>query len=374
MYATTAAFLNRINETHDRLFVADLYFSGVCIAQNLRVSDWSISVDRNAANHRTASITLAEPGLIPPLSPTLSPMGIELKLRYGVVHHDGTIEYIPLGVFPVHTTAWDEALSGALPQLTLFDRSKTVERVRGLNPSDRSGLPVRTVLTSLVLDALPSGIVSDVVYGSGLGNPNLPSGTTFDYERWSLIQTCGEALGADIYFDVNGICQVKAVPAITPLTKGSDAVWTIAVGTNMMSAPRSVSKEGVYNAVSVFGVVPTDQSPQPRGGAVDQDPNSETYFYGPFGQSVLRVNNPLLMDVGSCNASAAAILANSTGISRSLTLTALPNPALETGDLILAIFTDGSKELHLVDSFTLNSKGSFNVSTRSVQYQPKINS
>jgi hypothetical protein len=58
-------------------------------------------------------------------------------------------------------------------------------------------------------------------------------------------------------------------------------------------------------------------------------------------------------------------------MSRQLTLSCVPNPALDSGDVIRVRFPDGATETHLVDGFTvpLEPGSAMSIQTRSSQPQ-----
>lgn len=367
-------FLQFLTQSKEMTAVADLYYDGEILLSNLKLSSWRLTVDRNADSHRTATMVLAEPTLVPSAVDTLDPYGIEIRLRVGFVYPGGTNELIPAGVFPIETVNWKDALSGALPSLQLYDRQKTVERSKALYSSSRGGWLAQQLMRDLILDAMQANVKPTIVFtvDPDLPNPRLPGGTMWDNERWGLVKVCAEAIGADVYFDSSGQPTITTIPKITSDMRGSDAVWQVSSGQNLMDASRSVSRTGVYNAVAVYGVVPSDSQPQPVGFAYDLDPNSATYYNGPFGGSSLKTTNPLLTTSAQCQDAANSLLNSVTGLARSMTFNCLPNPALETGDLILVTFADGSKELHLIDSYQFSSAGDFSATTRTIQYQPFV--
>lgn len=372
----SSTFLQSLQQTRTMVAQADLYYDGQLVLANLNISSWRLTVDRNSDSHRSGSIVLAEPTLIPTLSNTLSPYGVELWLRVGFAYPNGTSELVPVGVFPIETTQWKDAIAGAIPSVQIFDRQKSVDRDAALTSSSRGGWLAQTLLHDLIYDALKGGIQPTIQFSfdPSLPNPRLPGGVMWDGSRWGLVKTCAQAMGADVYFDPMGNVRVLPVPVMTSTTKGSDAVWSVAAGVNLVDASRSVTRTGVFNAVAVYGSVPNGSTAQPVGFAYDLDTTSATYYNGPFGASSTKINNPLLTTDFQCYQAAGAILASVTGRARNLSFSCLGNPAMETGDLILVKFADGSMELHLIDSFTMSNAGDCSAATRTVQYQPFVGS
>jgi hypothetical protein len=339
-------------------------------------------------------VTIGDPNFYPTFAGSpLAPYGAELNIKWGVAFPDGTTESVSLGWFRIQDVEQETApgqSNGGLPVVQFFDRSQAVDDASFLDPIDRGGWGVKSLLTHLIQDVVPYAGVSIT---PGLVDGTVPGGVTFDNARWDAVATCAGYLLADAYFDVNGNLAVVPVPTLTQSTPASAAVWTmdastpaaVAAGASptgvLVSAKRTVSRAGVYNGVSAYGATTGSAAP-PTGYAVDTDPRSPTYFgptpnYGNpspssnFGAQLYRYQNNLLTTNAQCAAAAQTQLANFLGLARSLSFTTCPNPALEAGDIVKVIYPDGRTELHLLDSFTipLGPSSQFSGSTRTLTYQ-----
>jgi hypothetical protein len=300
---------------------------------------------------------------------------------------------VSLGWFRIQDVSQETAPSqsnGGLPVVDFFDRSQAVDDASFLDPIDRGGVKVTSLLTHLIQDVVPYAAVS---ISPGLVDGTVPGGVTFDGSRWDAVTACAGYLLADVYFDVSGNLAVVPVPSLTQSTPTSAAVWTMDASTPaavaaggspsgvLVSAKRTVSRAGVYNAVSAYGATTGSAAP-PTGYAVDTDPRSPTYFgpspnYGnpapnsAFGAQIYRYQNNLMTTSAQCQAAAQTQLYNFLGLARSLSFVTCPNPALEAGDIVQVVYPDGRKELHLLDSFTipLGPSTQFSGTTRTLTYQ-----
>ncbi|MFD0384699.1 hypothetical protein ACFQ2B_27990 [Streptomyces stramineus] len=102
---------------------------------------------------------------------------------------------------------------------------------------------------------------------------------------------------------------------------------------------------------------------------VDNDPTSPTYWSGPFGHRPMFYSSATLTTTAACTAAATLKLRAAMAPNAAADISALPNPALEPGDVIRVLYPDGSKELHQVQSFTvpLDVGGDFTIATISAK-------
>jgi hypothetical protein len=394
MQPVSSRFLAALRGPYVRTVTADLYYSRALVVSGLPIVDGSITVDRTSKTRRSGSVTIGDPTFYPTFAGSpLAPYGAELNIKWGIRYPDGTTENVSLGWFRIQDVSQETAPSqsnGGLPVVDFFDRSQAVDDAGFLDPIDRGGVRVTSLLTHLIQDVVPYAAVS---ISSGLVDGTVPGGVTFDGSRWDAVTACAGYLLADAYFDVTGNLAVVPVPSLTQSTPTSAAVWTMDASTPaavaaggsstgvLVSAKRSVSRAGVYNAVSAYGATTGSAAP-PTGYAVDTDPRSPTYFgpspnYGnpasnsAFGAQTYRYSNNLLTTNAQCQAAAQTQLSNFLGLARSLSFVTCPNPALEAGDIVQVVYPDGKKELHLLDSFTipLGPSAQFSGTTRTLTYQ-----
>jgi hypothetical protein len=174
------------------------------------------------------------------------------------------------------------------------------------------------------------------------------------------------AIAAEVWFCPDGIPYLRP-----PATLGDPAVWmlTDGIGGTVVSDARSVTRDGVYSVVVVV-VERSDGSTPLQISVADTDPSSPTYAAGPFGRIPRFYRTPLPVDDEQATNAGLALLAKSTGLTRSRTVECVPNPALEAGDR-LDITVAGELEHHIADSFTLPlGPGSMAITTRSAKPAP----
>src|SRR5690606_40052531 len=94
-----------------------------------------------------------------------------------------------------------------------------------------------------------------------------------------------------------------------------------------------LSRDGVYNAVVARGEGADTETPI-QAVVVDDDPDSPTYWHGPFGQVPRFYASPLITDVAQAKSAAASLLKRSLGLPYSVSFGTIVNPALEPLDPI----------------------------------------
>src|SRR5690606_28980198 len=154
-----------------------------------------------------------------------------------------------------------------------------------------------------------------------------------------------------MFFDHRGVFVVAPEP------DSSTPVFTVDEGQDgvLINLRRQLSRAGVYNAVVAEGTEADYDNDEPPARAVvfDDNPDSATYFFGPFGQVPRFYSSPLIFTNEQAELAAASILARTTGIPYTLDITAIPNPALEPFDPIRVIFEAGREEIHVIDAITI---------------------
>lgn len=395
MYPVTDKFLAAVRDSHAPATYVDIWYNGAVTKAGIRVVSGSITVDRTQNIRRTCSVVLGDPTLFPTyVQSPLSPFGAEAHIYQGITYMDGTTEVVPLGIFSLETVTYEESVTqsnGGLPQFTGMDRSQVLARETFLTPVDYSGWTTFEAITKLVSTALPNVTVN---IDPSLINPVLPGGTTFSAARLDAIQSLAAGIGAEAYFDVDGVFQVIPIAVLTQANLAGglrNPAWTVDASTAaaqanggsakgvLVEAARGISRTDAYNGIAVYGTSSTS-STQAFGVALDTDPRSPTYWGGPYMSSppgpyghvttTLQISSVTTDQQATIAATAA--LQDSLGLARTLAFTCAPNPALEAGDFLKLVYPGGTYELHLLDSFQVPlslTTGTMTGNTRTCSYQ-----
>lgn len=374
MYPVSAGFLPALAAAHDVSVHIDIRRGNTTLYSGLPFTSGTINVDAGTAVRRRLRLT------VPPRLSTgtytdmpsvgldshspLGAYGQEAHVTWGLVYTDGSIEWIPVGVFRIHRTGAVLAGDDTEVMITGVSREAWIADARFVAPRTLSSPSAQSLITSLLKEVLP-GV--DVVASATL-DARVPTFTTDD-DRWKTVQDLAESIGAVVYCDGLG----RFVIADAPSTN-SRPVWTVRKGPGgaLVDASLTYSRDGVFNAVVVRGESPSSDVAPVQAVVYDLDPGSQTRWGDPFtgawGQSPTSRSYPYVTTYDQAAAAALGVLARTVGVYSTMDVSAVPNPALEGGDLIHVV-TDDAVRAHVVDALTipLLAGDDFRISTRDVR-------
>lgn len=326
MLAMSAAALAVVLRSYEMQVRGTVWQGGVLLASDVPISEGSETRDRSMAVPESVSLTV--PRRVDgvdwdPRSSTdpLASDGQQMLISIGVDTGPGGTEWIERGWFLITHTAVDgDSLTVSLAGLLTL-----ISEAHFAGPYQPSG-----TFTSTVQGLVEPGLT--VQFDAALVDRAIPVGMQWDDDRMAALTEVLDAWPAVCEVTENGYLLVEPlVDSGTPVLDLSDAPPS---GTVIRWAGES-SRDGAYNCVvaqgeDVFGN-------QIQGTAYDTDPNSPYLFGGPFSPFPVpyKTTSSLLTTVAQCRAAAAASLAlNRRTASRKLTVTLVPHPGLETGDVV----------------------------------------
>jgi hypothetical protein len=361
VYPVSARFLPRLAEDHRPLTEVKLFLTNGDVV-DLEHTGGSVTVDRAQAIRRTCTVTIADPSLIPRTpADQLATYGARLRISRGVEYgNPNDAELVPLGVFRL------DSVDGDVTEGPVTLQGKGLEAVvaddKFTEPYKASGTVVGAV-TALIQRSLPTADVISLIVDTPIGS------RVFDVEAdpWAGAQEVAAAAGAEVYANADGVFVISTLPDLLTTTP----VWAVEAteGGVYISGNRAMSSDGVFNAVLARGENTSENVPPVSHLAVDTDPTSPTYWGGPFGRRPMFYSSSTLTTTNACAQAANLKLAAARAPNASGDISALPNPALEPGDVIRVTHDDGSRELHQVASFSvpLDLGGDFPIATISAK-------
>jgi len=324
-----------------------------------RLLSWQVTADRTSNTRRTLQAVLA-PETVRGLT-GVTVKGAYLQLDVGIDYGDGSQELIPQGLFRIDSEDTQRPDGGI--SIQGYGREKVVADDRFLTPRTERNSSALDLIEAFLLETVPS----TVVVRRTTRDAAVPY-TTWERERWEAIDgtdaSLARAVGVEVWADGRGRFIISDVP-----TLGDRPVWTVDAGPGgvLVSAASSTSTDGVYNVIVAAGDASDGTVPIGPVIVQDTDPTSPTRVSGPFGRRVRHYSSPLLRTPDQATTAAYSLLANSLGLSAGLSFTAVPNPALEPGDVVLVRPDDGPPELHIIDKIQLSSSGAMSCDTRSTK-------
>lgn len=361
MYPVSSRFLATLPQPHRVVTQVQLFRTDGTVTDIPHIGG-SVPVDRRATIRRTCTVTSADVSLIPTTpSDQLAVYGARLRVSRGIDYGDGSApDLVPLGLFRLDDVDGDPTLgpvtlSGKAIECIVADDKFTV-------PYRATGTVVGAI-TALILRSIPDAQVVSLMADTAIG------ARTWDVEgdSWAAVQEIAAAAGAECYTNADGTFVISALPDLSTATP----VWSVEAGEGgvYIKGTRGMSSTGVFNGVLARGEGPESGAAGVSWLATDDDIGSPTYWGGPFGRRPMFYSSATIINSASAQAAAelklqAAKAPNATG-----DFSALPNPALEPGDVLRVVHPDGKKELHQVASFSvpLEPTGDFPISTISAK-------
>ncbi len=310
--------------------------------ETISILSGSTSVDTTQPVWGTLQATLGDPGgwLTPrTLFDPLTPFGNELRVQQGIQYADGTQELIPVGVYPL--TVVNPVWTGAqyTIQVQGSDRASNVGLRMLKSPFNiATGQSLGQVVESLIGSLMPNNAQLNI-------NPAAYSvtmeATTF-YQGdnpWTDAQTAAVNAGFILYFDAYGNAQLQP----TPNFPGQSPAWSFGVGqgTLLRQASRVLSQSGPNGPIAndylmVYEGTSTTYTANPPVQAEVSETNPASPFDtgGRYGDVPFFDYTSVLQGTSAATAAAQQMLTLGEGEADTLTLSTLPNPALQPYDVV----------------------------------------
>jgi hypothetical protein len=312
----------------------------------------------------------------------VSPYRTLLAVARGIVRPDRTL-WVPLGVFRVwNVETAGNAEGGFQIPIRGYSLEVDIRAARFLNtpmagtgPTHIGARAIRDVIHRLVETTFPNSSAGDLVpfdivsEGLGLGY-QFPEGAVLTDERERLDLIMGLEDDRDVWgrFDRGNHYRIDTMPAVTD-TPVPFVVDTGKQGV-LVSYGKEYTRNRVYNAVLAFGEYGGEEADDPQWHvsflATDDDPESATYYDGPYGrvprfQRVGFLPNNAAQAQAIVQDAAESILARSLDFKSGISFESVPNPLLEAGDVVQVQFPLGPRiggttpkvENHLITSLTI---------------------
>jgi hypothetical protein len=352
MRPVSAQFLAALRGSHGiftRVQILSTYQTGTAPVGGvvLNVIDGAVSLDGDAAVRSSLDmVTTGGLNVFPQRSSDqLTPYGNELFVECGIQLANGSVEIVSQGYFRIDTVEQSSAPFGSI-RVTAFDRMKGIVEARLTVPTSFSaGTTVSSIFTTLIREVYPSATIE--FEDSGFASSTLVSTQVAEEDRFGFLNNIATSNGNIMYWDYRGVLVIKPLPDPTA------SVWTVNAGTQgvLVSSTRAVSREGVYNAVVAVGES-VNETPPVRGIAVDNDPNSPTYWFGDFGKVPRFFSSSFITTLDQAINAAQSILRKTLGLPHSVNFSSISNPALEPLDAITIDQLD-VVALHVIETLVI---------------------
>ena len=305
-----------------------------------------VKYDSTADIRATLDLTTSDQDWRPALDDALTPYGTEIFVQRGVQYGNGSEELVSQGYYRIYDVDQDTAPKGSLA-IAARDRMSGIIDARPLAPQQfGDGTSVASVFDFLVGEVYPGAVI---LFDFDAGATLFTASHTLEDDRYQFLKDIADSFGKVMYWDYAGRLRVETAPDPT----GSVFDVHHGEGGVIAKASRSLSRQGVYNAIVATGE-PVGEAAPVRGVALDLNPASPTYWNGPFGKVPKFYSSTFLTTNEQCVTAATEMLRRQLGVPYSLDFTAVPNPALEPLDPVSVSYTDDqAPEVHVIETLTI---------------------
>lgn len=323
----------------------------------VRVKSGSISADSASRVRRSGSMVLQGGSALFSL---VSTPGAVFRVRHGI-NFGVSRELVP--VFTGELSSPVQQVGVGEVRVNLVDLGERVSRCRFVAPFSPVGSLQRVlVIQDVVVGAVPDAVVAVSSSDTGL----VGSGKVWDENRWDVITDLALDGNSEAFFAPDGSFRVRNAPSST-----ADPVWTVNAGEGgvLVAATRERPLDRLFNTVVVRPsatdgtqtwtqqVVAVDDPGSPLSPAVI---GTVPYFFA----------SPTASTAAAARAAGRRILERVVGLTESLSIECVSNPALEINDVIRVITpsteVDSARIFqHFVDSFSFDlGSGRMRIQTR----------
>jgi len=365
MRTVPADWASIIAGSHKAAVEAHLYGPDGSYVTALDLVGGSVSLDGTAAVRASCDLSLSGIEWVP-VSATdrLAPYGPEVNVLKGY-EAAGVKTLVSLGWFGIEDCEVSDDGQDLTVRVTGMDRARRLQYA--LLEDDvqiASGTPFTEAILTLGYEAWPDMPVMDGFDSVSDLSIGVPLNAAQGDDRWEQMQSLAVALGMSLFFDGDGLLTLR------PYVPG-DPVAEVVDGENgvLVQASRAWTRANAFNKVIFTGENTTASGDVFRGEALDNDPLSPTYYYGPFGRCPQFFSSPYVASDSQAESAAAAKLFRELGTASSVSFGMVPNPALEPDDAItVRRVRAGINEVHTIDSLSidLGVDGSMSGATREV--------
>jgi len=342
--AVTDRFLTALRESHAISVAATVFApSAPTTPRPVQIIGGSVTIDRDARLRRQASLEIAfsleDPETVPLVREL--PFGGFAVIERGIAYADGTVERVQLGRFRVESIVWQELQGRAT--LTLADPMAQVADEPFLAPYSPAGLKPSDAAVSIVYAVFGDSIAYHVT--TSPASETAIADTVYTDDRAAALSDLAASVNAEALFDNFGDFVLR------PRSRPTSIAWAVDVGEHgsMLAASETLDRSSVRNGVAVAGQLAADLPPIYALATYD-DPTAPTRWAGPFGKVALLVSSTAVQTQEQADETAASLLNLRLGLQRTLTVSSLPNPALEPDDLLEFTFADGRVEQQYVNA------------------------
>jgi hypothetical protein len=280
----------------------------------------------------------------------MTPYGPEIFVERSVFFGDQTQEWVGLGYYRIELMTSHHPHMGDI-RIQAKDRMSAIIGERLPFPKAfPSGTLFEDIFDELVMDVYPDAVIE---YDHTPGTLSIDRTHVAERDRYAFMHELATARGKIFYFDYRGVLVVKDPPNPT------DAVFTVDAGKDgvLTDIAYEMSRAQMYNGVVAYGEG-TDTMTPASAIAVDNNPDSKTYWHGPgppagFGKVPRFFYSSFLQTDTQAFSAADKILRDELGLPYRIDVSHVPNPGLEVRDPLAIVEAHESQRIQSLQTLRI---------------------
>lgn len=271
--------------------------------------------------------------------------GDEVFIQVGINYGGQASEWVSLGYFRINTVSQNDHPQYPLT-ITAQDRMANIIDARITDPWQFTATETYgDIVMYLVDEALTWS--PTIEWDDDSDIQTIGRTLIAEEDRFGFLNDLVTSLGKIWYWDYRGVLVIKDPPS------EDEPVWTVNAGENgiLFSLTRELTRNGVYNAVVAYGEALDTLEPS-RYLAVDDNPDSPTFWYGNFGHVPMFYFSPFITTDAQAESAAKSLLRQNLGVPYNVDFSTVINPALEPWDPVLVQFED-KNQVHIIEKIRI---------------------
>lgn len=341
-----------IRYSHQVITRLDSYLDGVQLAAALPVTEGTIAYDDTGTLKRRLTFTVparTPAGTLDPAGNPTAPLaayGQRLHLSTGIVYPNGAIELADHGWYLL--TSWQRDDDAGAITVEAFDLAQLLADDRLTAPSSPPGGATFVSEFTRLLDGLLPAVIDP-----GLADRAIGASTVWERDRDAALNQLCAAWPARWYIGDDGAAHAAVpYPAVTPASP-PDVTLTDGTDGTVVARSRGGERGALYNVLVVDGKTPDSGAARPHAVSQITDPASPIRADGPYGRVVRFYESDLITTQGQAQATADSLLVTYASAGRTEAATAVPDPALQLGDVARINTRDGQAFTGRITGLTL---------------------
>jgi hypothetical protein len=350
-----------LTRSHDVHVSVESWRAGVLLADNIPIASGEEECDRGLRVPERVTLSVPRRDQGDNWTPAaddhpLAAYGQRLRVQLGVSVAGGEIEWLTRGWYLIRSSEaqGDTVTVEAVGLLALLDEARMIA------PYRPGGASFASAVTGLAEPALTVDI------DSALTGRTVPDNVNYGDDRLAALLEILDAWPAEAHVNPDGV-----LAAIQPVEDTTAAITlTDGTGGTVVQVDAASTREGAYNCVVARGA--TTDGKQVQGIKYDSGPGS-TVYGGPFNPFPVPdfYDSPLITSVSQARAVAAWRMdLRRRQQTRAYVVETVPNPAIQTGDVVALVLGDLGTVPGRVERLTLPytaSQGAQRLQVRSVR-------